>query len=115
MSQRQINAAAMRATKTSYKHLEPAEKRLVKAQEQIDQNNKDIRVLERSLIFHYGKRWRRMGQGDVDYDLYFKLNLDNISLSEKMSRLEDKYGLNGVEIMHRHIQINRMRCYGGSF
>ncbi len=115
MSQRQINAAAIRATKTSYKYLKPAEKRLIKAQEQIDQNNKDIRVLERSLILRHGKGWRRTAQDDMNYDLYFTLNLNNIALSEKISRLEDKYSLDGVKIMNHHTQINRMRCYGGSF
>lgn len=117
MSQQGINRAYKRITTTSYKHLTPPQKRLVKAMEQIAQNNLDMRIIGRSLIAQYGVGWRRSEQAkqDTDYKLFMQLNYDNLKLSEKVSRLEKKYSLSRDNVMDFHTQMNRARGYGGSF
>lgn len=117
MTQRQINAAAMRSLKMSYKWFTPVQKRLIKAQEQIDRNTKECTTIERSLIARHGKGWRRHpgAENDLDYSLYMGMQLDNIKLSERISHLEEKHGLECTELMGQFRELNRGRCYGGSF
>ena len=122
MTQRQINAVAMRQVKTSYKHLSLPENRLVHAMEQMERNDFDLRALERSLIVKFGADWRRCeeaklqtrAQGDY-YHTYFIILEEDLKLAEKVSRLEDKYNLDRDEVMKQHREINSRRFYGGSF
>lgn len=109
MTQRQIDAAYRRSLKTVYKHLSPEQKQLVKAMEQIEQNDKELRILGRSLIFRYGQDWRRVEESKAskDYELFMALCLDNIKQSEKVSRLEEKYSLDREEVMSYHHRMNQ--------
>ena len=117
MSQRQINRAHMRALKITYKHLSPPEKRLVKAQEQIEIHDRSIWKIERILIAKFGDNWRRNRsiQDNSNYILFFDLCLENIKLSERITRIEDKFGLDRDEVIKRHRQYNSCRFYGGAF
>lgn len=114
MTQKQINAAYNRSLKTTYKHLSPVQKRLVKLQEQIEQNDKDIMMIERALIKTHGDNWRKAVENS-DTELFFSLNLDNIKLSEKITRIEEKHNLDRTEVMKYHRMCNVNFCYGGSF
>jgi hypothetical protein len=110
MTQRQIDAAYRRSLKTVYKHLTRPQYRLVKLLEQIEQNDKDIREIERHLIATYGPDWRKLPYAPQweDYRLYMYLNLNNITLAGKVSRLEDKYSLDSEEVLAFHNKMNQM-------
>jgi len=109
MTQRQIDAAYRRSLKTVYKHLTPPQYRLVKLMEQIEQNNKDICEIEHHLIATYGPNWRKSPYAPQweDYWLYMYINFNNITLAKKVSRLEDKHGLDRDEVMAFHNQMNQ--------
>lgn len=109
MSQHQIDAAYRRSLKTVYKHLTRPQYRLVKLLEQIEQNNKECAGIERRLQTRYGEEWRKSehAQRFMDYDIYMQMQADNITLSEKVSRLENKYGLDRDDVMDFHRRMNQ--------
>jgi hypothetical protein len=115
MTQHQINAAFMRSLKTSYKYLTPTEKRLVKLQERHDQNDKSVSRLCLFNYQQYGENWRKDQRAKVDFELMLSLLADNMKISESISRLENKTGLDADEVMGKHTEYNRMRSYGGSY
>jgi hypothetical protein len=109
MTQRQIDAAYRRSLKTVYKHLTRPQYQLVKLMEQIEQNNKECVGIERRLQTRYGEGWRKSehAQRFMDYDIYMQMQADNITLSEKVSRLETKYSLDRDEVMAFHNKMNQ--------
>ena len=109
MGQRQIDAAFRRSLKTVYKHLSPPQYRLVKAQEQFDQHEKDMAVIERSMIFRYTHDWRRRPEArqDEDYNLFYWLLNDMDKLDDRITRLENKYDLDREVVMRYHNRMNQ--------
>ena len=114
MTQRQINAASARSEKPVYKHLTPAQKRIVKAMEQIESNDKTIANIESYWVKKLGENWRKSNECN-EINLYLKLCYDNITLSEKIARIEEKYALDRIEVMMYHWECVRGYTYSGSY
>ena len=117
MSQRQINAAHVRSLKTTYKHLDPVQKRLVKAYEQIEICNLDLYRCEKHLKSKYGEFWRKNkdAQFESDYEVFYFCLLEIEKLNARINRIEEKYNLDRLEVIKFHRTVNSARCYGGSY
>jgi hypothetical protein len=114
MTQRQINAAYARSLKTVYKHLNPVEYRLVKLHEKAEGNDKSIGNIERYNLRNYGADWRRNPEAP-DVDLFFQLCAENLRITERISRIEDKHGIERECVIAKHTDFNRAAHYHGSF
>lgn len=118
MTQRQIDAAFRRSLKTSYKHLTPEQKRIVKAQERYDQLHRDIGEIYRLGQVRFGPDFRKHPGFLDDFDLIATLEEEKSKLRQRIKRLENKHRLDCAEVMKFHRTMNSARSsamLGGSF
>ncbi|MBU0491791.1 MAG: hypothetical protein KKA73_06460 [Chloroflexi bacterium] len=115
MTQRQIDAAYRRSLKPTYRYLRPPEKRLVQAQRRIDVLERNIAATYRLGQLRYGPNFRKDPRFQEDFELIYAWEEEVEKLMARISRLEAKYDLQRDQVMALFQQVNRDRCYGGSF
>jgi hypothetical protein len=107
--------AAIKANKTTYKHLTRLEKRIVKMMERQYWLELSVRKTYRTGEAKYGIDFRNHPGFQVDFEKIFFWDEEDMELSEKISRLEDNHGVCREQIMKKHRLYNRGKSYGGSF
>jgi len=119
MSQRQINSAHRRSLKPSYKGFSDKQRNLIQCCETVERNYRSCANIERHLKELYGQGWRAkygvMKESDQrEHDVFSELLLENLNLSDKISRLETQLGIDRDELLKQFREYNSRR-FSGSF
>lgn len=96
-TQVRLKKVAQRMNKTSYKHLTPLEKRIVK-------------LSERYAAGNLGK-----AAADNDWPMFHLLNDEREKVAASLERIERKHGVKEADVLRKHTEQNRAMHYHGSY